>query len=191
MRKLIGISGKIGSGKSTFAEYLSEIIWNDLWIDSMVVSIGDAVKEECAAVFGFPVKYAYTQAGKDTFISVPAQGKHMTIRKILQWWGTDIMRTLVDEDYWIKVLDQRLGDGVVIIDDIRFPNEADYIKSKGGYLIRLDTTYTETSEKLRYHLSETVLDDYQGFDLRLSPEYGTLGKVAHELDLSVILGLES
>ena len=26
---------------------------------------------------------------------------------------------------------------------------------------------------------------------RLSPEYGTLGKVAHELDLSVILGLES
>ena len=191
MRKLIGISGKIGSGKSTLAEYLSEIIWNDLCIDSMVVSIGDAVKEECAAVFGFPVKYAYTQAGKNTFISVPAQGKHMTIRKILQWWGTDIMRTLVDEDYWIKVLDQRLGDGVVIIDDIRFPNEADYIKSKGGYLIRLDTTYTETSEKLRYHLSETVLDDYQGFDLRLSPEHGTLGKVAHELDLSVILGLES
>lgn len=191
MRKLIGISGKIGSGKSTLAEYLSEIIWNDLCIDSMVVSIGDAVKEECAAVFGFPVKYAYTQAGKNTFIPVPAQGKHMTIRKILQWWGTDIMRTLVDEDYWIKVLDQRLGDGVIIIDDIRFPNEADYIKSKGGYLIRLDTTYTETSEKLAYHLSETALDDYQGFDLRLSPEYGALGKVAHELDLSVILGLES
>jgi len=187
MRKLIGISGKIGSGKSTLAGYLMQIIKGECVIES----IGNEVKRECSRIFGFDLNLAYSQGGKNKKIYIPAQGKTMTIRKILQWWGTDIMRTLVDPDHWIKAIDRTWGSGVIIIDDIRFPNEADYIKSKGGYLIRLDTTYTETSEKLRYHLSETVLDDYQGFDLRLSPEYGTLGKVAHELDLSVILGLES
>ena len=187
MKKLIGISGRIGSGKSTLAGYLMQIIKGECVIES----IGNEVKRECSRIFGFDLNLAYSQGGKNKKIYIPAQGKTMTIREILQWWGADIMRTLVDPDYWIKAIDRTWGSGVIIIDDIRFPNEADYIKKHGGYLIRLDTTYTETSIEIANHPSETALDDYQGFDLRLSPEYGTLGKVAHELDLSVILGLES
>ena len=54
-----------------------------------------------------------------------------------------------------------------IITDCRFPNEAKAIKARGGILIRINRPqYLDNGLVIRKneHLSETSLDDYDGFD---------------------------
>ena len=63
------------------------------------------------------------------------------------------------------------GD-LVIIDDVRFKNEADEVKKRGGLLIRLNgypggKVVTQRNEN---HLSEIDLDDYTGFDIIVNTE---------------------
>lgn len=90
---------------------------------------------------------------------------------ILQWVGTDIMRKL-DPDYWIKQVDIMMkahSPDVAVISDVRFPNEAEYVKSKGGILVRVVRTNTDGSQYFDpgrdpKHVSETALDNYTGWD---------------------------
>ena len=51
-----------------------------------------------------------------------------------------------------------------IITDVRFPNEAQAIKDRGGILIRINRDNGTRAIDVNAHLSETALDDYDGFD---------------------------
>lgn len=81
--------------------------------------------------------------------------KHQyTVREILQLVGTDTMRNVIHEDVWVNALfadyvkrtcDEETGIQWGhyeypnwIVTDVRFPNEADAIKSRGGLLIRVN-----------------------------------------------------
>jgi hypothetical protein len=60
-----------------------------------------------------------------------------------------------------------------IIDDVRFKNEADIIKEKGGILIRLEGDPKGIRAKdLRdpNHISEIALDDYDKFDIKYNSD---------------------
>lgn len=61
-----------------------------------------------------------------------------TPRHIMQQLGTEWGRNTVAEDYWLRVTDRRvkLFDKVVMT-DMRFPNEADYVGKKGGHRLRV------------------------------------------------------
>jgi hypothetical protein len=59
------------------------------------------------------------------------------VRKIFQFYATDICRS-INEDIWVKKTDEKVKDILntntyngVIIDDVRFENEADYIINLG------------------------------------------------------------
>lgn len=86
----------------------------------------------------------------------------LTHREVLQKIGESIRNTF-GEDIWIKALFNEGYDpkhDTWIITDVRYRNEADYIKDKGGILIRINrnTGYNDN------HKSETDLDDYDKFD---------------------------
>lgn len=98
-----------------------------------------------------------------------------TYRWLLQVIGADMFRTIIGEDVWVNALfadykgtprNMRLvGDPMEdfpnwIITDVRFPNEADAIKERGGKLIRLERVMETYSD----HPSETSLDNYLKFD---------------------------
>ncbi len=180
---IVGISGHIGCGKSAFAGYL-----NEKYPEYGRESVGDAVKEECARLFGFPLEWCSSEINKKAVIEValPIFGKkYMTVREALQWWGTDIVRNMVSENHWVERV---TGKGMVIIDDIRFPNECDYVKQNDGVLIRIEDYPGKPVDPRAYHISETALDDYPHFDLVMYPPYGQLKQFADNLCLDSLVG---
>ena len=52
-----------------------------------------------------------------------------------------------------------------VITDVRFNNEAEAIKERGGLLIRVNRPDANSSDT---HISETELDEYKGFNLTIT-----------------------
>lgn len=178
---IIGISGKQGSGKSTLTELLLERLgpgWER-------ASLGDALKREVSNVFDIPLELMYTQEGKNTLVIIPQHilDQYPTVfkraaylvREILQLWGTDVRRA-EDPDYWTRQLTAESEN--VIVDDIRFVDEADFIHRQRGLLFRLETFPGYVVPTTGGHASETDLDGYPGFDEVFRPEFGKLAGVA-------------
>lgn len=97
---------------------------------------------------------------------------HMTIRELMQFFGTDICRKMY-ENVWVEGLLRRIvaeDPLVALVCDIRFPGEIDGVKSIGGKVVRL----TKTNPDKGTHKSETVLDkknyDWSNFDYVMNNE---------------------
>lgn len=89
----------------------------------------------------------------------------LTPRLFMQLLGTDAGRDILHPNIWINatMVDYKpYTDGTYpnwIISDVRFPNEADAVKSKGGIMIRINRPGNDTGK----HLSEIALDDYKNW----------------------------
>jgi len=151
---LIGISGKKQSGKDTVYKFAKDNIKTTV----LKFAFADGVKEEVSKATGQTIEVLEQQ--KDIY------------RKIYQWWGTEFRRNLFGKDYWViylrnKILSDytiqkdemnNLGRGVVVfITDVRFLNEALWIKGLGGILIRVNR---ESPNNKDDHQSEVELDDF-------------------------------
>lgn len=89
--------------------------------------------------------------------------EHINGRKILQLYGQ--IGRLVDDLFWVqKATSNTKKDDNIIITDLRYKNEANFLKIMGYKLIRVNANYeTRLSRgKLEYEddTSETDLDDY-------------------------------
>ena len=78
-----------------------------------------------------------------------------SVRRILQDLGLAARQTF-GEDCWVDALHRQREDGKrYVITDTRFPNEADYIRSRGGILVRIDRPGVGP---VNGHPSETAID---------------------------------
>jgi len=112
--------------------------------------------------------YNYTQEDKNFFL--PLWEK--TVGECMQSIGTDSLRNHFDAEIWVKALFATTGKeclergNILIIPDVRFPNEADIILDKGGIVIRLEgdpLDVRKNSKRDVNHISETALDNYARF----------------------------
>jgi hypothetical protein len=136
---LIGVVGFLGSGKGTVGDIL---IQEENYYR---LSFADAVKDAVSVIFGWPRELlegdtldsrAFRES-TDGFWS-ERFGYAVTPRYMLQLMGTEAGRDVFHKDIWIYVLEHRMkGKDDVVIPDVRFPNEIDFIKSKGGKVIRV------------------------------------------------------
>lgn len=87
--------------------------------------------------------------------------KQITYRQFMQLLGTEVGRNL-HQNIWVNsTFSNYTEDSKWIISDVRFKNEAEIIKERGGLLIRINRKgYENTGD----HASETALDSYTGFD---------------------------
>ena len=110
----------------------------------------------------------------------------LTPRKLLQLLGTEAGRHIIHPNIWVNALfadynplgfdykgsvDKEIKGSWVypnwIVTDVRFPNEANIIKDKGGIMIRINRSQFMIDGKVILkdeHASETGLDDYDKFD---------------------------
>lgn len=81
----------------------------------------------------------------------------------LQLYGTEYRRAQ-DKFYWVKALDNRIACDnpmFALITDVRFPNEALYVKAKRGYTVKANRLGYINPDRNPSHISETALDDWK------------------------------
>tara|TARA_B100001250_G_scaffold401356_1_gene413122 strand:- start:9563 stop:10105 length:543 start_codon:yes stop_codon:yes gene_type:complete len=145
---VIGISGKKRSGKNTVGGIAMRWLWDNA-IPARQMAIADQLKREVAEVTGMSKKWQ--EEHKDRW------------RTILQWWGSEFRRHYFGEDYWLNLLTKELmamDEDVAVLTDVRFKNEADYVRKTGGFVIRVE----RGTGLVDVHSSETDLDHYEHFE---------------------------
>lgn len=146
---LIGLVGRAGAGKSTVASMLSEWAFSEL-------AFADPLLEMTGALFGLTgIDGAW---GTERSLKEQPTPLGVSYRQLAHSLG-DMGRN-IRAGFWIDVLEMRLrspelqGENVVI-SDVRFPNEADFITARGGYLIRV---LRSDLPRVRAHISESYVD---------------------------------
>ncbi|HZS43384.1 MAG TPA: hypothetical protein VFA52_04335 [Candidatus Paceibacterota bacterium] len=100
---------------------------------------------------------------------------------LLQWWGTEFRRSQ-NPNYWADKTFENISKDTdfLLISDVRFLNEAEAIKKRGGYLVNVQRYYPDgslfvTKDRDPKHISETELDDYNwDFYLRIPDGHAAL-----------------
>jgi len=163
--KLIGICGHAGAGKDTVGDYLHKTRDN-----TYKLAFADPLKDAAAAMFGIPILEFYDPDYKE----VPNEFWGVSPRQIAQFFGTEMVRENlgrllpdVAENFWVTRMVNRItGQGeqteydeydVVVITDVRFQNEYDWIISQGGIIIHLTRPGADGTVGIPGHASEAGL----------------------------------
>lgn len=190
---LIGFSGKKGSGKSYFADYL---VNNKLFIK---LSFASPLKEITKILFNLS-----DEDVKDPIKKELINPKfNASPRELMQWLGTDIMREEFNKKFnysgsiWIDSVKDKIktlleDNKDVVIDDVRFQNEVDMIHSLGGIVINLHndldntlnnstSTHSSENQKLTFNYEfvndksySNTYDIYLNLDLLFNKHHGLL-----------------
>lgn len=124
---IIGFTGKARSGKNTSADLLRGLAITNI----KEIAFADLMKSFAEKAFGWDLK----TMDKD----VPADNG-VVPREFLQHFGTEYMREKWLDTVWVDVVERQLSeadDVLYIITDVRFNNEAEMIKRRGGYIIEV------------------------------------------------------
>ncbi|WP_050577743.1 deoxynucleotide monophosphate kinase family protein [Sinorhizobium meliloti] len=127
--RLVALTGAAGSGKSAATKFLVERHGYTL------VKFAGPLKDMLRAL-GFDDDEIEGEL-KETPLEMLC-GK--TPRQAMQTLGTQWGRDCIGEDFWIRMwrLRAAMVGGRVVVDDCRFPNEAEAIRQLGGMIIKLE-----------------------------------------------------
>lgn len=134
---LIGVVGFIGSGKGTVGDILEQ---KGYIKDSFAKPLKDAV----SCMFGWPrdLLEGDTEVSRkwreepDSYWSEKFN-RTFTPREALQLMGTEAGRNVFHKDMWVISLLNRAKGKDVVVTDVRFKNEIDYIQKNGGHVVRV------------------------------------------------------
>lgn len=164
---IVVMSGRARSGKDTCALILKQL-FIDIEETCLSVAYADFLKEILSKCFCLNEDHLYGSLKEDSLDHLPIRTRSgkvtnhkWTPRKLLQFLGTDVMRT-IDPDCWVNVVKNFVNTNSskydnIVITDARFFNEIDWVLQKGGthiHIRRQNSDYVGGAE----HSSETSLD---------------------------------
>jgi hypothetical protein len=167
---IIGLAGRAGVGKDTVAEQLRDAGF-------IRFAFAEPLRQMLVAhldLHGFNPYWINDRGFKET--TLPVFGR--SVRQHLQTMGAALRQD--DPDYWVRCLALRAGlvDGRqpagdrIVISDVRYRNEASWIRSRGGRIVRVlrhvDPVADHESERQVDHMAAdlTIVNDGTLDDLR-------------------------
>ena len=175
IQPIIGIVGRAAAGKTSTARYIANkhgyipLSFADS-LKAMLINAGMCTHDECYK--------------KKTEMS----------RWLLKKIGTDIGRKQIHPDFWVqrtakKIIELMDAGNSLVVDDIRFPNEARLVKSymKRSLLIKLErinedgSPYIDATAGIE-HDSERLVDTITA-DYTITAVSGKMEYIFHEVDL--------
>ena len=130
--QIIGLAGRMGSGKDAVAEMLKAYDYERVaFADTLRAEVDHAIRVG-AAPDSMPTDMQDDMLRANA-ADVWAKPTSEKMRRILQWWGTELGRNQRHPDYWVWRLAERLHTtSAYVVSDCRFPNEVDWIHKAGG-----------------------------------------------------------
>lgn len=157
---IYGMTGAKFSGKDTVGNAIIAAR-NKAGRRTERVLFAGALKDACCAMFGWTREQLEDYDFKET--PEPITGK--TPRMILQLMGTDFGRDMLHPEIWLRLLaaevERMTVNGITpVITDVRFENEADFVRKLGGTLIHV--VNPETVSRTDGHASENGVEIKDG-----------------------------
>lgn len=174
---IIGLSGYAGSGKDTVAiitqwllshgsktstlkDVLDNYSSNAWWLEKhsgwQLRSYAAKLKQVAGILLGWQPGVFDRQEVKAS--NLGKEWDEMSVRTFLQRLGTDGLRNGLHQDVWTNALWADYYGQNWIVTDVRFVNEAERIKEKGGVMVRVKR---QDVAAVNHHISETALDHWQ------------------------------
>lgn len=202
---LIGVNGKVRSGKDTIAKYLVEkygfrqeafaapLKEAALALDPFIL-IPASLPEKMSESSKMLLIYALTESPSVmrlselvTLIGWEDAKEIPDVRRTLQRMGTEVGRNLIGETIWVDMAlwpYGRSNRSDVVFSDVRFDNEAEGILLKGGMVLRV-VRDIQRDEEADNHPSEKGISDKAVS--KTIENNGTLEDLYREID--AIMGL--
>ena len=148
---LIGLTGRAGAGKSTVARYLED------QYACAEIALADPILDMIGALFA-EAHIDGTWAVERILKELPTP-LGFSYRQLAQTLGTEWGRSLAP-DFWLRVASLRLAAPHlqaenIVVSDIRFPNEAEWLTARGGVLV---SVVRDITPPVRPHASEAHSD---------------------------------
>lgn len=173
---IIGLGYKARTGKDTIAAHL---VNNYAFVqESFAYPLKEFIGRQ---ICGFNDKQLYG-AWKETID--PEWG--LTPRQMLQLVGTDALRKVVHDDFWVIPMKRKLKEHIrnqrhVVISDVRFMNEIKMIQALDGKVIKVDRLNPDKINGFEKHSSEVELETFDNWDLSVDNN-GTLEELYKKTD---------
>lgn len=189
MPLLIGLIGKKGVGKSTASMHIKKTY------GAKIYSLSTPIKK-IAEIFGFSVNSIYgNQEAKEQITYNGVSGREF-LQKIGTEFGREIFPKLFPnfklddhKNIWIQLLHNEYMHEksyalwvnlpfIYVVDDIRFQDEANYIKKNKGFLLKItkDTDNTSNDKHKSETEQDTIIPDYS------IPNNGTIDEFKDKID---------
>lgn len=168
---LIGLAGPAKSGKDTVAAHVAPLFGLERY------AFAQPIKRAIQVMFGLTDRHT---DGDLKEVVLPVYG--CTPRRLMQTLGTEWGRDTIDSRLWTKIAGCRWeqckregSSNGLLITDVRFDNEAQFIRDNGGIVVHILRPVRETVEA---HVSEQ--------SLTIQPQDWTIGNLA---DVPALLNL--
>lgn len=150
---LVGLTGRAGSGKSTVAQYLE-----DEWAFH-TIGFADPILEMIGALFahcGIDGAWATERSLKELPTALGFSYRHLA-QELGTGWGRGLR-----DSFWLRVASLAVAPAIergdnIVISDVRYPNEAEWIVAQGGFVVRV--LRAGRNADVRPHESEQYTDD--------------------------------
>jgi hypothetical protein len=128
--RIVGLCGAIGAGKDSVADVLAR----DLGYKEL--AFATALKEAVATMFPWVPRCHFFGTQEEKAQTLFQGTQRWTGRKLLEYFGTDCGRAIL-QDIWVRAAMEQIDrrpDKLWVVSDVRFPNEAQAIRDRGGII---------------------------------------------------------
>lgn len=171
---IFGFTGKKHAGKTTAREYVEEQLADSVRInfkDALIEELNENFKEvldECSTLYNMDINELF-------------RVKPPIVRALMRAYGTELRRR-EDPDHWLRSWKRKAEKAYtkvdVLVDDVRFLNEAEAVRELGGIIIRIERSDMPSTDR---HASEAEMDEIEP-DYMVSCETGDFEAMQEQLD---------